>query len=387
MSSQTTDVFAQWNENEQDPATMLRQLADHFREQQQPLELFEALKMQLRHRLGLPLMQTENDPIAGDELDRQLEQGLLAACDEVGAMLIGMRRVREGWMYLRPTGNTKRAAELIAEVPVNDDTADEIVEVLLHEAVDVPRGFQIILDRQGTCNSITTLDQLMLGLRKADREAAAAILLDHVYEELTTAVRTDIAHRGAPAAEDASLAEMVGEHPEIFENGAYHLDTSHLASTVRFARVLRKPEQVDKAWQLTQYGRRLHHTLQYPGDEPFVDFYPASASYFGVLMGKSVDSSLAIFQRKARSVDVDQHGTEAIEVYVDLLDRLGRCEEALRVAIELAPADLPAARLTPLLLDLAGRAGTYQPVIDYCRSKGDAIGFVAAQTLQHAAAS
>ena len=35
------------------------------------------------------------------------------------------------------------------------------------------------------------------------------------------------------------------------------------------------------------------------------------------------------FERKARSVDPVQHGTGAIEIYVDLLDRVGRHADAV----------------------------------------------------------
>ncbi len=383
MSTQTSDIFERLSEQTDGPAAMLEELAQHFRRERKPLELFEALKMQLRNRLGLPVVQPENETTSADEIDRQLEAGLIAACDEVGTMMLQDGRVREGWMYLRPTGNSAKAAHLIGNVPVTDENADEIVEVLLHEGVDVARGFQIVLDRQGTCNSITTFDQYISGMPKAARQQAAAILLDHVYGELCEAVRADIAHREAPAGADEGLFQMIENRNHLFEGGAYHLDTSHLASTVRFARVLTDPEHIRKAWELTQYGRRLSHQLQYPGEEPFVDFYPAHASFFGILMGKSVDSSLTIFQRKARAVNVAEQGTEPIEVYVDLLDRIGRADEALNVAIELVPDEVPAARVTPLLLELAAKAGDFQPVLEYCKRKSDPLGYAAAQAMAH----
>ena len=41
-------------------------------------------------------------------------------------------------------------------------------------------------------------------------------------------------------------------------------------------------------------------------------------------LAKNVDAGLKLFERKAKSVDTAEHGTTAIETYVDLLDRLGR---------------------------------------------------------------
>lgn len=381
MTTQASDVFQQLEAQTSDPATMLESLVAHYRRERKPLELFEALKMQVRHRLGLPVVQGESETATPEEVDRQMELGLVAACEEVGTMMLQDGNVREGWMYMRPTGNTAKAAECIAKLEVTDENADDIVEVLLHEGVDVPRGFQIILDRQGTCNSITTFDQAIIAMPKPARQAAAAILLDHVYDELCDAVRTDIANRSAPAGPDDDLVTMLEGRDFLFEGGAYHLDTSHLASTVRFARVLNDPAQIRKAWELTQYGRRLSHQLQYPGDEPFVDLYPAHATFFGILMGERVDSSLAVFQRKARAINVAEQGTEPIEVYVDLLDRIGRPGEALQAAIDLVPEEVPSARLVPLLLDLAQRADQFEPVLEYCQKKGDALGYAAAKAI------
>ena len=84
-----------------------------------------------------------------------------------------------------------------------------MMQVLLHEGVDVARGYQAVLDHQGTCNSITLYEQSLAGRSKSDRIAAASCLLDHLYDELTELVRGDIARREAPAGDDETLAEMI----------------------------------------------------------------------------------------------------------------------------------------------------------------------------------
>ncbi len=62
----------------------LDQLAEYLRENKKYHELFEALKMKVRHGLGLPLTYSD----AGDELDEstrtKLEDGLIDACRTVG---------------------------------------------------------------------------------------------------------------------------------------------------------------------------------------------------------------------------------------------------------------------------------------------------------------
>ncbi len=383
MNTTETDIFQRLSDQRDTPSVMLDQMVEHFRQTRRPMELFEALKMRIRNQLGLPLVTSENEPSRPEDVERQLEVGLLDACREAGTMLIEDGKVGEGWMYLRPTGDNELARTLLAAVPITDDNYDEMIQVLLHEGIDVARGYQAVLDHQGTCNSITLYEQSLTGRSKSDRKLAAACLLEHLYDELITLVRGDISRREAPADDEETLAEMIEKRRWILEDGGYHLDTTHLSATVRIATVLEDPKQLRKAWELTQYGRRLNHQFQYPGDEPFVDFYPAHSTFFSILLGENVDAGLKVFERKARSVDAAQHGTGAIETYVDLLDRVGRHGEAITAAIELVPDELPPQRIVPLLIDiadkakLAGSVEAYDPILQYCEKHNDVLGYAA----------
>ncbi len=383
MTTSTTDIFDALAQTRDQPAQMLDQMVQHFRDSRQPMELFEALKMRVRNRLGLPLVTDDNEPSRPEDVERQLEVGLLDACREAGTMLIEEGQVGEGWMYLRPTGDVDFAKQLIQDVEINDDNYDEMIQVLLHEGIDVGRGFQAVIDHQGTCNSITLYEQSLATRSKADRKAAASCLLSHLYNELTDLVRGDIARREAPAGDDETLAEMIDSRRWILDEGEYHLDTTHLSSTVRIASTLDDPAMIRKAWELTQYGKRLHHQFQYPGDEPFVDFYPAYSAYYSILLGENIDAGLKVFERKARTVDASEHGTAAIETYVDLLDRVGRSTEAVESAIELVPDDLPAQRIVPLLMDIASRAAAkdgpaaFDAILEYCKKHDDLLGYAA----------
>ena len=381
--SDSADLFQQLQQRQSDPAGMLDCLVEHLRRTRQPMELFEALKMQTRHQLGLPLVPVPDEPSRPEDVERQMESGLLDACREAGTMLLEDGRVAEGWMYLRPTGDIALARRLLQSIPIDDDNYDQMIQVLLHEGVDVARGYQAVLDQQGTCNSITTFEQSLASRSKSDRQLAAARLLDHLYAELVESVRGDIMRREPPAAEDESLMDMLESRPWLLGEGGYHVDTTHLQSTVRIAAVLDDPAQWRKAWELTQYGKRLHHQLQYPGDEPFVDFYPAYATFYSVLLGKDVEAGLKQFERKARGVDPLQHGTGAIETYVDLLDRTGHHRLAIEAAIELMPDEVPSQRIVPLLIEIAQRAGhqdaeaSFDAITAYCRRRNDLLGHAA----------
>jgi hypothetical protein len=384
MNQTQSDVFALLDAHQQNPSEMLDQMIEFFRQAEKPMELFEALKMRTRNRIGLPLVNSDEERSHPEEVEKQLEAGLLEACREAGTMLIQQGKVGEGWMYLRPTGDLELARKLIAEIEIGDDNYDEMIQVLLHEGIDVGRGYQAVLDHQGTCNSITLYEQALTGRSKTDRRAAAARLLDHLYDELVSMVRGDISRREAPADESETLVEMLEKRKWLLEEGGYHLDTTHISSTVKISTVLDEPEQLRKAWELTQYGRRLHHQFQYPGEEPFVDFYPAHAAFFSILLGENIDAGLKVFERKARSVDVSEHGTGAIEAYVDLLDRVGRHQEAVEAAIELVPDELPPQRIVPLLIEIAkkvtpaeNRSAACGAIAQYCKQHEDILGYAA----------
>ncbi|MGV3485618.1 MAG: hypothetical protein ACO1RT_14475 [Planctomycetaceae bacterium] len=358
-------------------ALAVERMVQFFREQKRPIELFEALKMRTRHHLGLPLIAPEDEARLVDDIDRQLETGLLDACREVGEMMFSLGRIREGWMYLRPTGDVAAASELLKDVEATDENADDLIQVLLHEGVDVGRGFQLLIDRNGTCNSITAYEQQIAMRGKRDRQAAARKLLDHFYGELCDAVRGDISRHEAPAGAEETLGEMLQKRAWLVTNGGYHLDTTHLSSVIRIARVLNDPPSLQRAWELTQYGRRLDHQFQYPGDEPFVDFYPSHSAYFNILLGRDVELGLDLFQRKATTADTQKVGTAPMEVYVDLLDRCGRHAAAIDMALKLVPDSVPPQRIVPLLIEMAQRCGHFQPILEFCRKRGDVLGYVA----------
>ncbi|TWU54587.1 hypothetical protein Poly51_33060 [Rubripirellula tenax] len=385
MNTTEADIFASLAESRGDSAAMLDRMIDHFRRTRRAMELFEAIKMRIRGQVGLPLVASEDEPSRPEEVEKQLEVGLLDACREAGTMLLEDGRVGEGWMYLRPTGDMDLARQLIRKVKITDDNYDEMIQVLLHEGVDVGRGYQAVIDNQGTCNSITLYEQSLVGRSKADRSAASARLLEHLYDELLAMVRNDIDQKEGepPAGPDETLSDLIINRRWILAGGGYHLDTTHLAATVRVSTVLDDPDQLRKAWELTQYGRQLNHQFQYPGEEPFVDFYPAYGTFFSVLLGENVEAGLKLFERKARTVDVAQHGTGAIEAYVDLLDRIGRHSEAVLASLEFVPGDVPTQRIVPMLVEMASRAKTagdesaFDPILEYCKKHGDVLGYAA----------
>lgn len=360
-------------------AQAVGQLIAFLREQGRYHELFEALKMQLRMQLQLPAAQADRFEKFDEETELRLERGLIEACRTVGELFMQQGKVREGWMYLRPVGDRDVARAALDQVPATDDNVDELLEVLLHEGVDVRRGYQLALDRLGTCNSITMFESVLSSRPRSDQQIAAGLLVTHVHRELLDNVRRDIAQReGSEPASEQTLEELLKTRPELLRDGSYHLDTSHIASTVRFARVLDDPRYLRLALDLACYGRHLHPQYQYPGEEPFLDLYPASIAFFRALLGQQVDAGIRYFTQKADSVDQQQFGTVAIEVLIDLLSRCGRHEAALQAYAKRLPVGTRIIGIAPTLLQLSQRLGQYTPMLEICQQRDDLLGYAAA---------
>ncbi|MFO0901794.1 MAG: hypothetical protein U0939_02270 [Pirellulales bacterium] len=359
-------------------AAALESLAQQLRGQKKYHELFEALKMQVRHRIGLPLLYGDNSDQLDESLRNQLEEGLIAACREVGTLLLERGRIREGWMYLRPVGDKKAAAELLAQIEPDDDNLEELIDVSLREGVDVGRGFGLVLKHYGTCNAITTFEGEVPRQSRADQQVATALIVRHLHAELLANLRTDISRQEGAAPAEKTLADLVADRPWLFQELTYHVDTTHLAAVVRFARLSEDPAILELAHDLTEYGRRLHSQFQYAGDEPFSENYPSHGLFFAALLGRNVDEALAYFRGKAESVDTHQIGTVAIEVYIDLLARVGRPAAAIEATIQLMPAGQQGLGIAPSLLDLAQRAGEYDRVRAHCQERDDLLGYTAA---------
>jgi hypothetical protein len=354
---------------------VLQHLITSLQQDKKHHELFEALKMQVRHRAGLPLLYGES----GDDLDSKqrtlLEDGLLGACRQVGTALLEDGRVSEGWMYMRPVGDMAAAREMINKIEVQDDNIDEMVEVLLQEGVDPARGFSVVLQNYGTCNAITTFESVMPQKGKADQRAVAQLLLRHVHQELFTNVKADVAGRQESEPTATTLAELIAGQEGMFGEHSYHIDTTHLASTTRFSRILEDEESLRLALDLTEYGKELHEQFQYEGDEPFTDIYRDHAFYFQALLGENLDEALAYFKDRSDNVDTNQWGTVGIETYIDLLARVGKIEEAIAVTIEKTQPGQRTMGLAPSLLELCERSDNYSPLMDACRGSDDVLGF------------
>lgn len=338
-------------------------------------ELFEARLVEARARLGLSL--TGSPPL--DELPEPtrttLENDYTAACREVGGLLVDAGRLREAWHYLRPAGEKRMLHAALARAVPTESSIEQLIELALYEGIDTERGFGWLLGNYGTCNAITTLEGLAPQLPPADLAACAAVLVRHLDRELRSNLRAHIAqHESTPAAANATLGELVRGRDWLFESQAAHVDASHLAATVRFARVLTDPRVVELALGLTEYGGRLDPALQYAGDAPFEELYPAHRHFFQATLGRQCDAAIEYFRELAEAADIPTEGTAAVETLLVLLDRAGEAAAAMQAFDELVPSDVHLSPFAPRLVDLAAKSGDWDRYESILRSRNDPVG-------------
>jgi hypothetical protein len=367
----------------------LAELADHFAAQRRYHELFDVRLMQARHQLEMPIVLATTLDELPEPQRSQLENAYLDACREAGRLLLAAGNVREAWVYLRPTGEANLVADALKKIEPTDDNLSELVGVALHEGVAPPYGYGLILSHYGTCNAITTFDAEMGRFRREDQQAAATLLLEQLHRDVSENVRAHIKqHEGAAAAgaeavgaEPASavtLDQLVAGRDWLFENGNYHIDTTHLTAGVRIARILDDRDALRLAWELTEYGRRLDKQYQFSGEEPFADVYPSYGLFYGAQLGKQVEESVAYFREKADSLSVESEGSLPAEVYVALLARLGRTAEAIDASARLLPTGTRTTGFAPSLLELSRTSGDYAVLRETSRQRGEVLPFAVA---------
>jgi hypothetical protein len=364
-------------------AAATRILADHLRTAEQYHELFDLRLLEARIELGLPAILTKGLDDLEEPLRTRMEDRYIEACREVGHLLLAGGRVREAWMYLRPVGDRAAVAAALEKLTPQDN-AEQLIEVALYEGVNPRLGFELVLKNYGLCNAITTYDAQMHQRPKAERQEVAALLVRHIHADLTRSLTDYIGKRQGKPPQETTIAGLVADRDWLFDDNEYHIDTSHLAAVVRFALIIDEADILRLAIDLTEYGRRLSSLFQYPGQEPFVETYPTHALFFRALVGEQVDDALNYFRGRAEALaDADQ-GYWAAEVYVALLARLGRLDEAFDTAAKFLAGGRTSG-FAPSLLELAQRSGNYARLLEVSRQRGDVLGFTMALAEQRRA--
>jgi hypothetical protein len=352
-------------------------LEHRFRSEQEYFKLFEVLKMRCRHKLGLPLLYGPQRDAIENEQQSQLEDCLLGACRDVGSLLLKSGRLQEGWMYLQPVGDREFSEKVIQTIEPNEENIDTIIEIAVTQGAAPTYGFKLLLNHYGTCNAITTFDTQAGRFDKTTQKSMAELLLRHLYRELCDNLCFTVEQNAKPTTDSSRLSSILEANPWLIADGAHHIDTTHLASVMRIARLVDEPEDLQKALELADYGEQLHPDFQYPSPPPFEDTYPDHQQYFRCLLGRDPSSAIGHFEKKCQSVDADQHGGIAYETLIDLLVRVGRNQQAIELLTDPAVDQFEPLGIAPQVLEVASSDEELNVVREFYRSQDDLLGFAA----------
>ncbi len=343
-------------------------------------ELFEARKLQLRSRLGLPLWSNPSPHGAGfdRQSERELEEGLLVICQEVGELLLDAGHIRDAWVYLRALHDTTWIADKLRTMKIADEQVDDVIQVAFGEGVDPSMGFALLLRHHGTCQAITTLSGYFPALSESDRRATGQLLVAHLTTELLGSLREQVRRSGQPVSSSLGVHDTLAAFPTLLAEGNPHVDVSHLSATLRMAQSVTDHNCLADAETLADYGSRLDAQWQVTGESPFTDVFGSYRLFYRALLGRDVREGIDYFRSRAESTDIATDGTLAAEVYIELLARCGQSEAAIRESRRLLPAGTPTTGNGPSLWQLCERTGDFSSLVEQTEAAGDLLGFTAA---------
>ncbi|GAC1470610.1 MAG: hypothetical protein NVSMB9_15860 [Isosphaeraceae bacterium] len=346
--------------------------------------LLDALLLKARYELGLPLIQARSLADLPEDLRGAYEERYVEAIRLVGGKLLREGDIPGAWPYFRAIGETEPMTQALdAYDPQGDDPKlGQVVEVAFNQGAHPRKGFALILRHYGTCSAISAFENLPR--EEETRTTCADALVRQLHEHLTANLRAEITQRGQPMPpEESSIPALLAGRDWLFADEAYHIDSSHLASVVRLAPLLREPSTLALAAELTDYGCKLSPRHRYEGDPPFEDVYRDHGIYLKALLGQDVDSALAHFQAKVVSPSgssdssLDDDPVPA-QVLVGLLVRLDRIEDAIDVSARYL-AGLPEASLfCPGVSQLCQLAGRPERLAQIAREQGEFVPYIAA---------
>ena len=347
-------------------------LAQRFREEKNYPLLFEARMMQQRHRMGLPPIRVDGvDDVPAAQRDAY-DAALSAAAREAGSLYLADGDIPRAWTYFRAIGERQPVADAIEQLTKAEDG---VIQIALEERVHPRKGFELLLERYGICRAITYFEQYP---DRDTREQCGIRLVRTLHRELVQNLRRAIAQTENTTPETESVPDLITGRDWLFGDMDYYVDTSHLASVIRFALDLTDVDALKLAIELCEYGKHLSPKFHYRAEPPFDDVYVDHAAYLRALAGEDVEGSIRHFLAKITPADPDAAGTAPAQVLVSLLTRLQRYREAIDVSVEHL-SEAPSEQLVcPTVPQLCQLAQDYDRWKQLARDRGDLLSFTAA---------
>src|SRR3954463_11232382 len=215
---------------EKGPGEAVDQLCADLRELGDFNALFYALLMKKRVELGVspfPTGAAADLPAATHE---EYERAIRDAGRLVGGEFLKRNDLRKAWFYFNMLGEPGPVREYLDSFrPTDADDIQPLIEVGLYHGVHPQKGFDLVVERYGICNAITTYSGQDFSRNPDAKQHCIRALVRSLYDQLRERLKGDLASRNITIPDNATVGSLVKQHPELFEEGAYHIDTSHLS--------------------------------------------------------------------------------------------------------------------------------------------------------------
>jgi hypothetical protein len=118
--------------------------------------------------------------------------------------------------------------------------------------------------------------------------------------------------------------------------------------------------------------------LQFEGSPPFEKIFDDHRVYLRALLGQDVENAIRHFQAKLDPAQADDpEASLPAQVFVDLLVKLGKIDEAIDVVAEYLAHVPESALICPGIAELCQRGGRMSRLTEIAREQGNLVQFLA----------
>jgi hypothetical protein len=361
---------------EKGPAEAVDQLCADLRELGDLNALFYAMLMKKRVELGVSPFPTGAAAELPTATHDAYEESIREAGRLVGGEFLKQHDLRKAWFYFNMLGEPGPVREYLETAQLTDaDDVQPLIEIGLYHGVHPTRGFDLVVERYGICNAITTYSGQDFSRNPGAKQHCIRALVRTLYDQLRERLKADVEGRGGTVPDGQTIGEIVKSHPELFDEGAYHIDTSHLSSVCQFALELEACPERTLARDLCAYGEKLSDSFKFAADPPFEKTYADYKVLLDVLDGVDVEAGLKHFRDKIEPAAAEG-STFPAEVNVNLLLKTDRKAEALAVAKKYLAGE--SRQLScPGVYELCQQAGDFTGLAEAAKTRGDGVNFLA----------
>ena len=273
-------------------------LLGRAREEKNARRLFDARILQVRHALGLPLIQTEPVLDITPEQRPVYEEAFREAAREAGQLCLASGDIPGAWPYFHAIGEHEPGGGCDRRVPGQRGC-------FAHHRNCFPGGRQPAQRLRADPGAPRTVQRHHLVSGQSRRHHPAAV---SPYAGARALQRTGgllsatIAANEGTAPASNRIADLIAGRDWLFEGMSSYADSTHLASILRFAPELDDAESLRMALEMAEYGQRLDAMFHFRGDPPFREYLSSThAVYLRALLGEEVNAAVAHFRGKVDS--------------------------------------------------------------------------------------